>query len=244
MDAKWVTVADTLRGGITTGETCGELPSETALMGTHGVSRSTVRRALAQLVSEGLIESSQGSPHRVRADRRWCWPMHSWESRDRHRPDADAWDVAVLEQGATPGTRVTVAVEAPPPLVAQALRLDPGGLTVVRRRVRLINGQPHQLADSYFPYDLVRDHPMFMQPSPIAAAGGMLAASGMPQATLTDRIEARMPTPDETRVLKMPPGTPLIVHHRTGYLTDGTPVRHMVTRMAASQVEITYEIPA
>lgn len=245
MNAKWETIAEHLRNRITNGEYTLELPSENTLMGEHRVSRTTVRRALSQLVAEGLVESSQGSPHRVRADERMRWAMHEWERPERHSTSADAWDTAVLAQGATPGTIVTVAIEPPSEAVAHALHLHPvGELVLIRRRVRLIDEEPHQLGDSYFPYGMVKDHPEFMEPRGLSAPGGLLIAAGLPQARLHDLIEARMPTPDETRLLRIPLGTPLIVHSRTGYLEDGTAIRHMITRMSANRVEITYEIPA
>ena len=42
------------------------LPSEATLVGRYGVSRGTVRRALAELESAGLVESRQGHGRRVR----------------------------------------------------------------------------------------------------------------------------------------------------------------------------------
>jgi GntR family transcriptional regulator len=41
----------------------------------------------------------------------------------------------------------------------------------------------------------------------------------------------------------MPSGTPLLVHTRAGYDAQGRPVRHMITRMAADRVEVTYDLP-
>lgn len=242
MAAKWATVADELRGQIGSGQLSGDLPSEAALMEEFEVSRNTVRSALERLQTEGLIEGSQGSRRRVRVDERICWPMHSWERN--HSAEADAWAESVRAQGGEPESDVSVAVEAASGDVAQALDMDQGAPVVVRRRVRRINGRPHQLADSYFPMELVKDAPQFMLPGDQSAPGGLLKASGLPQARLRDVIESRMPTPDETRVLSIPPGTPLLIHRRTGFLEDGTAVRYMVTRMGANRVEISYEVPA
>jgi GntR family transcriptional regulator len=48
-------VADDLRADITSGETIGRLPGEHELAAQYGVSRVTVRRAVAILISEGTL---------------------------------------------------------------------------------------------------------------------------------------------------------------------------------------------
>jgi DNA-binding GntR family transcriptional regulator len=53
-------VADDLRADITSGETTGRLPGEHELAAQYGVSRVTVRRAVAILISEGLLQTLRG----------------------------------------------------------------------------------------------------------------------------------------------------------------------------------------
>ena len=53
-------VADDLRGEISTGRITGRLPNEQELASQYGVSRVTVRTALATLVTEGLVVSIHG----------------------------------------------------------------------------------------------------------------------------------------------------------------------------------------
>jgi DNA-binding GntR family transcriptional regulator len=61
-------IASDLTAAIASGALApGELlPSEATLVQRHGVSRGTVRRALAELESAGLVESRQGHGRRVR----------------------------------------------------------------------------------------------------------------------------------------------------------------------------------
>jgi Bacterial regulatory proteins, gntR family len=56
----WQQLADLLRGRIERGELAGRLEAETALADHYGVSRDTVRRALACLARDGLIRSTRG----------------------------------------------------------------------------------------------------------------------------------------------------------------------------------------
>ena len=54
------TAADLLRNRIERGELVGRLEAETALAQHYGISRDTVRRALACLARDGLIRSTRG----------------------------------------------------------------------------------------------------------------------------------------------------------------------------------------
>ncbi|MEO3846332.1 GntR family transcriptional regulator [Streptomyces sp. B8F3] len=61
----YLVIADALRAEIEDGEGIDTLPSEGALMQTHGVGRNTIRRALKVLETEGLVESAPGIGRRV-----------------------------------------------------------------------------------------------------------------------------------------------------------------------------------
>ena len=56
----WQQLADLLRGRIERGQLAGRLQAETTLAQHYGVSRDTVRRALACLAKDGLIQSTRG----------------------------------------------------------------------------------------------------------------------------------------------------------------------------------------
>ncbi|MET8676552.1 GntR family transcriptional regulator [Streptomyces sp. NPDC004647] len=56
----YLIIAESLRQGVESVDAAATLPSEAALMAEHGVSRTTVRRALRVLADDGLIESAPG----------------------------------------------------------------------------------------------------------------------------------------------------------------------------------------
>lgn len=56
----YLVIAEALRAEIAGEVTAGILPSEAALMHSHGVGRNTVRRALKVLEADGLVESVPG----------------------------------------------------------------------------------------------------------------------------------------------------------------------------------------
>lgn len=239
-ETKHAQLAATLRNRIEQGDYVEELPSEADLTAEFGFSRSTVRQAFTTLENEGLISGRSGSRRRVTTRERWDWPMTTWERG--HTADADAWATSIQEQGGEPSTVVTVQIKQASARVSEALHVEPGSQVVLRRRIRSVNGEPHQLSDSYFPKWLTDAHPVFLQPGDISAPGGLLASEGVPQARFLDELTARMPTPDETRTLGMSRGVPLLIHTRTGYGKDDRPLRYMVTRMASDRVHVRYEL--
>lgn len=56
----WRQLAAILRERITSGELTGMLPSEKTLAQEYGLAVNTVRKALAQLRAEGLIQTDRG----------------------------------------------------------------------------------------------------------------------------------------------------------------------------------------
>ncbi|MFJ7903546.1 GntR family transcriptional regulator [Streptomyces sp. NPDC096198] len=63
----YLQVAEALRRQVGSGE-ADALPTEAALMRTHGVSRNTVRRALKVLEADGLVQPAPGIGWRVVRD--------------------------------------------------------------------------------------------------------------------------------------------------------------------------------
>lgn len=238
-------VAAVLRVAITNGELGpGEvIPSEADLRAQYGVSRDTVRKALGILANEGLITSGQGKARHVRAYAPLRWTLSSFE--DAARPDSanslDAWAAEVACQGRRPAETIELSIMIPPDHVADRLQLNPEALVVVRKRVRYVDNNPYQLADSYFPQELVDGTPL-VEPRSVSAPGGLLAAIGHPQARLIDEITIRMPTIIETEQLRLTPGTAVAEITRTGYGVDGRPLRVMVTVAPGDRNLLVYEI--
>lgn len=244
----WANIADDLRRQIETGAlAAGEkLPAETTLAREYGVNRSTVRSALRRLTSEGLVMSQKGRGSFVReyAPLRWSWS--AFESRGRHArgyDGIDAWEASVRDQDRTPELVLTVEIVAPPPAVAERLQLGEGQIAVARRRVRLIDGVPFLLQDSYMPEQLVRGTDL-MLPHDVSAPGGVLNSLGHVQVRYVDEITCRMPTKAETERLQLPSGTAVAEHMRTGYDADGRALRCMVSVLPGDRHVMVYELDA
>jgi GntR family transcriptional regulator len=118
------------------------LPSEPALCGQHGISRTTVRRALDRLEREGRIIRRRGRGTYARPQRsppRLCLELHAL-------PET----LAALESRTTATTLRFAA--APVPAALRALAAEGIGATgYLLERLRCSQGEPVSLTAAYLP---------------------------------------------------------------------------------------------
>ena len=230
------------RGRLREGE---QLPSEAQLMEHYGVARMTIRNALRILQDEGLVTAEHGRGVYVRA-RPPVRRLASDRFAQRHRKEGKAAFLAEAEQSeAHPSVDMIQVREATPPAdVAERLGLADDERAVVRSRRYSLDGKPVETAVSYLPADIARGTPI-SDPNP--GPGGIYARLeeiGHTLARFTEDVAARMPTPDEARLLNLAPGVPVFRLVRTAYDTDGRAVEVCDTVMASDAYLLSYELPA
>jgi GntR family transcriptional regulator len=240
-------IADHLRAAIGNGRLRegNQLPSEAQLMSHYGVARMTVRNALRILQDEGLITAEHGRGVYVRA-RPPVRRLASDRFAQRHRKEGKAAFVIESEQtgAAASVDMIQVNQAAPPAEVADRLRLAEGDQTVIRSRRYLLDGRPVETAVSYIPADLAAGTPI-ADPNP--GPGGIYARleeNGHVLERFTEDVSARMPTPEEARLLALGPGVPVFRLIRTAYDIDGRAVEVCDTIMAADAYVLAYDLPA
>ncbi|MGY1437161.1 GntR family transcriptional regulator [Streptomyces reniochalinae] len=243
-------IADELLDRIASGdlESGEKLPSTRELAELHEVGEKTIYRVISLLKASGQVEGRQGKGVFVRAIKPLEWQLHQFERGDR-RDDStsgrDDWKAAAAEQGRTPSQDTPrVSVEPAPPEVAAWLGLKPGTFVVARRRVRRVDGEPFQLADSWFPTGIALDTDL-MREEDVTRPGGILAYIGHPQKRLRDEIRSWPPaTQEEAQRLELPEGvgTPVTRHARIGYDEAGDPIRVMVTVAPGHLNTLVYEL--
>lgn len=192
----WQQVHDGLRDRITSGELTGRLPSEPQLMAAYGVrSRSTIKTAVDALIAEGLV----GRNRRV-IERRPVTLRVSDEESVQFVAD-------LLAAGHT--------------TTDPDITVDHRGGDLVRTVLREVDGEPHNWAEWVFPLKLFAGTRLdYDTDIPEGSVRYVKEGQGWTGLVQEKWIEARMPTPEETAVLKMN-GGPVIVEHRTGS-QDGT----------------------
>jgi GntR family transcriptional regulator len=219
-------IADDLRRRITSGELSpgSLLPTQQELATTYGVARMTARQALSSLENEGLITSQQGRGTMVRGRQTMVYRPQA-EFAPRTSAEMDRFMSALASEGRAPSQTIDVAIVPAPQIIAERLGIAPGSKVVVRQRVRSIDGEPFNINDTFYPYELASTTEI-MDPEDIPRGSNfVLADRGYKEVRAIDEIYIRMPEPEEVRRLQLRPGTPVGVHYATGFTAKGEPIR-------------------
>ncbi|MFG1951729.1 GntR family transcriptional regulator [Micromonospora sp. NPDC048830] len=234
-------IADALRGRIVSGElrVGDRLPTETQLQGQYGVSRNTVRDATGLLINEGLVERMPGRSGGMIVRSKVTLTFHAHRAEmPGPTSETDAWRSEVAQQGYESSQEFRLTIEVLPADLAERLHVEPESAAVLRRCVRFVNGQPSSVQDTYYPMDLAETVPELLSPRDMPqGTTRLLAERGYAQVGYYDEYVARMPTPEEASMLRLPPGTPVLHYIRTGYTSD-RPVRVSVTPFAGDRNRI------
>ncbi|GHB15747.1 MULTISPECIES: GntR family transcriptional regulator [Streptomyces] len=203
-------IADDLRHQITTGriKPAERLPSEVGLAARYKVSTVTLRRALAVLQGEGLVEKIHGKGNYVRRPRRKIMYVGGWGT-------LDPWTAAEST------LRVTVRSTTVPASVhlTTLLKVPTGSPLAEYSCLSLEQGSPHGLARIYIPRDLAPAG-VLDDDSTCREAITRFAVLGPSPATVRETVCARSPTPDEASALRI--GSTAAVLAITRIATDST----------------------
>ncbi|MFE5847807.1 GntR family transcriptional regulator [Streptomyces niveus] len=237
-------ISNDLRKRINAGEFSGApLPSEASLAATYKTSRITVRKGLSELIQEGLIYADRPRGYFVRRRSPMIYrPQHGF-GKQPPSPALDRFLAEMTELGREASQTIEVSVVPAPPIVRQRLELEEGELTAVRRRIRLLDGQPYLTNDSYYPYGLVKGSDEIMSPADIPrGANAVLAELGHQQGLTVHEYEWRMPNPAEKARLDITPGTPVTEEILTGYTAAEVPVRCVINCLPGDRIKMVLEI--
>ncbi|HEY6515085.1 MAG TPA: GntR family transcriptional regulator, partial [Steroidobacteraceae bacterium] len=174
------------------------LPSEPELCARHGISRTTVRRALDRLEREGRIVRRRGSGTYARPQRarpRLCFELHALPEM-----------LAALESRTTTTTLRASTVSVPQ--ILRAIASEIGPTAYVLERVLSNQGEPLSLTAAYLPASTSRhvQRPGRSQPSLIR----ILARLGQPTAAVRCYVGAVAADADAAHALQVPLGSPLL----------------------------------
>jgi len=192
------------------------LPTENDLARFHRVSRVTVRRALAELARERLIERKRSSGTRV---------IYQPSSPPMTADIAD-----VLANLAEMGQRTASKLLAFDYVPASAAVADAFGLEAgedVQRSVRMrsVDSLPFSYLTAHVPAWIGRTYTkQELAARPLLA---LLERAGVAIERASQRIGAVLATPETARVLKVKVGSPLTELVRVVYDRDGRGVEHL-----------------
>jgi GntR family transcriptional regulator len=242
--ARYEEVADDLRRKIVSGTypPGSRIPGYTDLATLYGISRGTVRNVLRVLQDEGLVRVVKKAgiivrtpPERRRIARASLIqrdPKRGYIFPGASRPD-EPW---------CPVGQPRRSFEPVPAHVAEFLGLEPETITLRRRRVMAPEGEPpFDITDTWLHPAAVEEVPRVADPS--TGPGGYLdrlEEAGHGPMSWSEHIRARMPTPEEARLLEIPAaGVPVMEMTRVGVSArTGQPLEATVVLSPGDRVEL------
>lgn len=237
----WERIANNLRAQIVDGTLVPgqRLPTEASIMARYEVARATARQALRQLINEGLAVTQPPYGYFVRRRQQFSFQPQQEIGAEPEPPPPGRHPAGFRH----PDQATEVAIVLPPREVVDRLRLDPGELAAVRRRIHRMERKPLYLSESYFPLAVVQDTEIMRPDAMSTGIFRVLAARGYRQNRAVDEIFVRMPVPDEVRQLALEPGTPVAYHMRTSHTVTGAPVCVFTNVLPGDRYVIRYELP-
>ena len=237
-------LADLLRAEIQEGHRRpgSQLPTESGFQAEYGVSRTTVRAALATLVAEGLVLTRKGFGSYVR-DRP---PLRRISSTHRHASHRESgkpeFDTDAVAQGQVPSRRMLNTGRGPIPAdIAAWLRVPAGEDAVIRRRLQLLDGVPAVISTSYYPL-WVADGTRLESPGALPEGpDNLIERLGHRFARGVELLRVRMPSPDEARLLELDPGVPVVRMMHVDHDPDGRTLQVADDLYAGDRHEFAFE---
>ncbi len=191
------------------------LPGEQDLSRSFDVSRATMRRALSDLQSEGLIEKRHGRGTFVKKAARNETPSLHESTFFNQLREAGKMKVKVLE----------FEYLVPPPQVRAELKLAANQVAQRAVRLRFLGNQPVLHLTTYVPEHIGRTYTRTdLGQKPLY---DLIQRSGAPYTKAVQTIEATLAAPSVATVLKLETGTPLLHIKRCVFDKDGNPVEYL-----------------
>lgn len=224
---RYLEIADDLRRRVEAGEfePSRLLPSEAELSETHGASRVTIRRALAELRDLGLIDSRQGYGWYVPAD-----PLVQSLGQLR------TIEAELAAAGIRSERRILDFAFVSAPADVRAVLGSDRVLEV--RRLNLGDGSPFARVTVWCPEPLARH----------LSLGDVERATfyeliDVPLGSASQTIAAATASDADAALLGLPPGSPVLLCRRTTFADDGDPVLHSEHVFPGHRTEFAVTLP-
>jgi len=239
-------IADDLRALITAGELSAgdKLPSERELSDQYHVAPQTVRQAVGILKHEGLVVGQAGRGVFVRIRGPLIRLGSDRFSRAKRLAGKSAQQAEAEAMGRSFRQEVLELAEVPAPAsIAAHLGVNAGDPVFKRYRREYVGEEPNQIAASYYRPEIVNGTAVMEQRTGPGGSYARLEEAGYALTEFYEEYNARMPTPDEVRLLRLPAGTPVMCVLRIAY-SDDQPVEVFESVVNASMIVFTNRFPA
>jgi GntR family transcriptional regulator len=219
-------LAETLQQSLESGKfgAHAPLPAERELAVTYQVSRETVRKAIRLLEEQGVLYSDHGrgtfaAPEAVRQMSRFL----------------DSFTEDTLKRGGTPGQQIVLMEQVAANMaIASLLNVEPNLPLLRIKRVRLMNGTPVGLQDSYLklPAGTVLERKELERKGSLYRM--LIEDLGIKPSESLESVGAVAASPDEAALLGVAPGTPLLICERVMLSDRREPIEYCEMRYVPS----------
>jgi len=191
------------------------LPSERELCDHYNISRTTVRRAMADLFNEGLIYTTVGKGTYVAAP----------QMKEQLQP-LSSFSEDITRRGMQPSSRLLRAeVQNANDEQAARLRLPRGAEVVSLYRLRLADGKPIALQLTWLPHHLCPDLLRFDLAQ--QSLYHILCSEYLLKLAHADTtIMAALGNPEECRLLVLSPPAAVLISQQVTYLDNDSPIEY------------------
>ena len=209
-------IEDWLAGQIAAGALApgDRLPTEQDLAGWFGVSRMTLRHALAELAQRGLVTRTVG---------RHGGTVVAAPKLEQDLTTLAGFSEQLRRHGMVAGARVLSATRRPAgPAAGTALQIGEGGQAYEIRRIRLADGRPIVLERSLFPAERF---PGLLECRLDGSLYELLEVRyGLRPHRARESLEPVTAGVREAEALEVAEGAPLMLVERTAYARSGEPL--------------------
>jgi GntR family transcriptional regulator len=209
-------ISEQIRGWLTAGkyQPGDRLPSEAQLVEQFAVSRITIRRALSNLVQQGLIQSQHGKGVFVTQRRRAVYSLSS---------PFVLFDEDMVRQGLINRVKTLVyRTVSPPEWVRQRLALPPETTKVyLQKKFFLIDQVAAALDITYLVPDLGQAYASQLKQN---MSFPTLEQHGISIERIDAILSSRQADPETATALGVTLGSPLLVYEHTAYTSHDRPI--------------------
>lgn len=207
-----------------------KLPSETELCGYYKVSRGTIREALKYLMQHGLVVSERGrgtfiTTNKIEQDVNHL--MGFTEVMQKHNKTAS-------------GRIVEINIKKPNPAVKKIMKLKDDEMVVRIIRIRYGDDKPMIIERSYYSHSLFKPILEFdLEQESIYDL--LYKHTDKKLGNAVQEIEATIAAPNESELLQIDIGVPLLMMTRLILLKDGTPFEYTKDLYRADKLKFTIQ---
>lgn len=195
-----------------------KIPTENELIAQYKVSRTTVREAINELVHDGLLEKKQG---------RGTIVCHVKMEEKLGKLTGFAEEME--EKGLHPSAKLISAKKMKTSVnVQKKLGLTSDENILAIRRIRLADGEPIAIENSYWPEEI--GDMLLKNDLESAAFYQIIENQGIPLKEADEFISATAATKEEADWLGVPEDSPLLQMERIVYSVSGIPVEFTRTK--------------